>query len=258
MNRINFHRTSFVFLASLLAAGVANAQTKVDVVNVPSVNVKTLPGVTVSGTPTVKVESLPPVTGNVNVANTPNVSIANTPSVNVANTPTVTLQSGASVAVTSLLDSQGNPKPLATLEAVQLYGAFCQISFAGQNGGGCTFAAVPTGKELYIQEFDAWGEVETGNRPTYLLVGETIAGGNWFPYTFLANADGYDYVTTHEETRLYALSGSTPSCQVYLPQDSNGIYGCNISGFLVDSPFGSDNIVTPKQSKPRALPIGRH
>src|SRR5215471_15321075 len=39
MTRINFHRTVLVFLASLLAAGIANAQTNVNVVNTPTVKV---------------------------------------------------------------------------------------------------------------------------------------------------------------------------------------------------------------------------
>src|SRR5581483_11368559 len=64
-------------------------------------------------------------TPNVNVANTPSVSVTNTPSVDIANTPSVNLASGASVSVTSPLDSQGNPTPLAVLEAFQPYEDQC-------------------------------------------------------------------------------------------------------------------------------------
>src|SRR5215469_13340031 len=86
MNRISFHRTALVFLATLLAAGIANAQAKdVNVVNTPSVNVNTMPPVTVSGTPTVQVSSLPPVTGSVSITNSPEV----TGTVNIGNSPTV-------------------------------------------------------------------------------------------------------------------------------------------------------------------------
>ena len=76
------------------------------------------------------------VDGTVNVGNTPHVTVANTPSVNVANTPTVMLESGASVNVTSPLDGQSNPRPLATLEAVQVYGITCGIGFSGSNRTG--------------------------------------------------------------------------------------------------------------------------
>ena len=57
-------------------------------------------------------------TPNVSVVNNPSVSVSNTPSVNVANTPTVTLEAGASVNVSTPLDGQGNPTPLAVLDAV--------------------------------------------------------------------------------------------------------------------------------------------
>jgi hypothetical protein len=199
------------------------------------------------------------VDGTVNVGNTPHVTVANTPSVNVANTPTVMLESGASVNVTSPLDGQSNPRPLATLEAVQVYGITCGIGFSGSNLGFCEFTAVPQGKQLIVQEFDANGQVETGNRPLSLQLLNTITSGNYFPYTFLVNADGLDFLATHQETRVYLEAGSIPACSVQLAQFSIGNYDCDISGFLVDVPFGSATIAAvPTQRKHPALPFGRH
>jgi hypothetical protein len=185
--------------------------------------------------------------GTTTVAGTVNVS--NTPNVNVANTPTVTLSSGASVTVTNPPDSQGNPTPLATLEAVQVYGSSCSISFGGNDSGGCGFTPIPYGKQLVVQEFDAFGRVETGNRPFELALARTITVGNYFPYTFMVNTAGFDFLTTHQETRLYVLQGTRPGCFVALPATSQGIYNCNISGFLVDVPLAAQPI-TAQDPKP--------
>lgn len=169
--------------------------------------------------------------------------------VNVGNTPTVTLSSGASVTVTNPPDSQGNPTPLATLEAVQVYGSSCSISFGGSDSGGCGFTPIPYGKQLVVQEFDAFGRVETGNRPFELALARAITVGHYFPYTFMVNTNGFDFLTTHQETRLYVLQGTRPQCFVALPATSQGIYNCNISGFLVDVPLGAQPI-TAQDPKP--------
>jgi hypothetical protein len=174
------------------------------------------------------------------------VNVANTPDVNVANTPTVTLSSGASVNVTNPPGSQGNPTPLATLEAVQVYGSHCGVSFGGNDSGSCAFIPIPFGKQLVVQEFDAFGRVETGNRPFELALARTITVGNYFTYTFMVNANGFDFLTTHQETRLYVLQGSTPQCFVALPAISRGIYSCNISGFLVDVPLDEQPTTAPR------------
>jgi len=186
------------------------------------------------------------------------VNIGNTPSVNVANTPNVTLESGASVNVSNPLDGQGNPKPLATLEAVQVYASHCGFIFGGNNSGSCDFTAVPQGKQLTVQEFDASGYVEPGNRPYYITLDGTLAGGNYFLYTFMNNDGIGDTLATHQETRVYVSQGNTPVCAAKMVQNSNGNYYCNISGFLVDAPFDSNSIVAPPQQKRLPLPFGRH
>ena len=175
------------------------------------------------------------VAGTVSVGNTPNVNVTNTPSVSVTNTPTVSLASGASVNVVNPLDGQNNPTPLAVLEATQPYDDSCFFNFSGISLGYCSFAAIPEGKQLVIQEFDAEGYVEVGNRPYAIELGSTLNGNyHHFPDTFMGSAFGFDYLATHQETRLYVPSGLAPQCTVHLPQDSNGSYGCNYSGFLVD------------------------
>ena len=185
--------------------------------------------------------------GTTTVAGT--VNVGNTPNVNVANTPTVTLSSGASVSVTNPPDSQGNPTPLATLEAVQVYGSHCAVSFGGSDSGFCSFIPIPYGKQLVVQEFDAFGRVEAGNRPFELALARTVTVGNYFTYTFMVNANGFDFLATHQETRLYVLQGSTPQCFVALPATSEGVYGCDISGFLVDVPL-AEQPITDQGSKP--------
>ncbi len=232
---------SFVAIPAMAQKPGAPQSLPVAVTNTPNVNVANTPSVSVSNTP------------NVNVTNTPSVSVANTPSVNVANSPSVSLEAGASVAVTNPPDSQGNPTPLATLEAVQVYGSNCEMNFSGGSFAYCYFTEVPQGKQLVIQEFDAAGTVETGNRPLYIFVNDTIDGANWFTSTFMGNWNGYDFVATHQETRLYVPPTYLPICGVGLPQNSFGNYVCNISGFLVDVPSGQQPITAQHQKLPQQL-----
>lgn len=185
------------------------------------------------------------------------VQVVNTPNVTVANTPAVTLQPGASVNVTNPPDNQGNPIPLATLEAIQVYGSNCGFLFLGSDEGGCAFSAIPDGKQLVVQEFDAGGSLEAGNRPILLALNNTITQSNYFPYTFMASSGGFDYLATHQETRLYVAPGMTPACDVHLAQTSNsGAYRCDISGFLVDVPSGQEGITSPHQKA--RLPLFYH
>ncbi len=175
------------------------------------------------------------VAGTVNVGNTPNVNVANTPSVNVTNTPTVNLAGGASVNVTNPLDGQSNPTPLAVLDAIQPYEDNCIIFFSGVAEGNCYFHAIPSGKRLVIQEFDAKGGIETGLKPIALNF-FTPAVGHAFTATFMASSSGFDYFATHQETRLYVAPSQTPKCFVSLTGNSGQAYNCALSGFLVDVP----------------------
>lgn len=210
--------------------------------------------VQVVNTPNVNVANTP----SVSVTNTPNVTVTNTPSVNVANTPTVALEAGAGVNVTSPLDGEGNPSPIAVLDAIQPYEDYCQILFAGSDSGSCSFQAVPSGKRLVIQEFDATGAMETGLQVQFIDL-EPSSVYHYFPATHMASSGGVDYFATHQETRLYSSSGSAPNCSVGITTDSSiGSYLCQLSGFLVDDPTGGSNDGAPvRPHRVPALPNGR-
>jgi hypothetical protein len=174
------------------------------------------------------------VAGTVNVGNTPNVNVANTPSVNVANTPTVSLAGGASVSVTNPLDGQSNPTPLAVLEAMQPYEDNCVISFSGNGFAHCDLSALPSGKRLVLQVFEALGEVETGLKPIEILL--SLNTVHTFTATFMGGTGSDDFFATHQETHLY-LSSGTPTCYAGLTNVSfSGSFKCVLSGFLVDVP----------------------
>jgi hypothetical protein len=170
--------------------------------------------------------------GTTNVAGT--VNVGNTPNVNIANTPTVNLASGTGVTVTNPLDGQGNLTPLAVLDAIQPYEDNCTISFSGIAGRSCNFRAIPSGKRLVIQEFDAQGDIETGLKPLEIVVRTPTL--HYFTATFMGNDGFLDFFATHQETRLYVAPSQTPVCTVTLNGNSNHVYDCQLSGFLVDVP----------------------
>ena len=184
------------------------------------------------------------VSGTVNVGNTPNVSIANTPSVNIATIPNLSIASMPSVniagspAVTNPLDGQNNPKPLATLEAIQPYEDGCAISISSPtNTGNCTFRAIPAGKRLIIEEFDAFGYNDTGIKPVQMAVNPAGYVTHNFALTYISNSWGHDNFATHQPTRMYAPSIAQPVCGVTLSAaPSSATYFCALSGFLVDVP----------------------
>ena len=178
------------------------------------------------------------VAGTVNIGNTPSVTVTNTPSVNVSNTPTVNLASGAGVTVTNPLDGQNNPVPLAALDATQPYEDSCTIPLSGTHGGDCNFQAIPAGKRLVIQEFDAFGFIDTGVKPVTIIFLSVM--NHAFPATFMGGSPGYDYFATHQETRLYVAPGGYGLfCAVSLSGQTTGQYSeysCALSGYLVDVP----------------------
>jgi len=209
--------------------------------------------VQVVNTPNVNVINSP----SVSVTNTPSVSVTNTPSVNVANTPTVSLEAGAGVNVTSPLDGEGNPTPLAVLDAIQPYEDSCLILFAGSDSGMCDFQTIPSGKRLVIQEFDAAGTLETGLFPAAIVTGDGVVA-HFFTATFMGSAGGFASFATHQETRLYVPATVAPVCSLGLSSTSNsGSYECQFSGFLVDVPLGSSPAPAQRHRVP-APPIGRN
>jgi hypothetical protein len=117
------------------------------------------------------------------------VSIANTPSVSIAGTPTVSLAAGVSVGVTNPLDGQNKPTPLTIMEGVQLYEDSCSTVFNSSNSAGCYLHALPSGKRLVIQEFDADLLVGTGVKPASLLLNGTVYS-HYFPAILMGNYNG--------------------------------------------------------------------
>lgn len=223
-------------VAACIFSAPALSQTKpVLVVNGSGQPVPTAAQGTTTVAGTVNVGNAP----NVNVTNTPSVNVANTPSVSVANTPTVTLATGASINVTSPQDGQGNPTPLAVLEAVHSYEDACGSFFGGNAFATCTFNVIPSGKRLIIQEFDAGVSVDASLKPVSVSLG---ALSNAFIYhsfttTFMGGGGGGDSFATHQETRLYASPNSHPNCVVLLTGNSvGGQLSCQLSGYLVDVP----------------------
>lgn len=230
----------------LATSAIALAQVKPPQSAIQSVQVVNTPNVNVANTP------------SVSVTNTPNVTISNTPSVNVANTPTVTLEAGAAVNVTTPLDGEGNPTPLAVLDAVQPYEDFCPILFSGSFVGVCDFQPIPSGKRLVIQEFDAQGTIETGLKPTSIAL---VTGflQHAFTATFMGTLFGLDNFATHQETRLYVAPTVPPACAVILTGNSSQVYDCELSGYLVDVPLGDSGAAAPAQhhQRPRNPLLGR-
>ena len=197
--------------------------------------------------------------GTTNVAGT--VNVGNTPSVNVANNPAVTLAPGAVVGVNSPPDGQGNPTALAVTDAYQPYEDDCSFYFSGTDIGSCEFRAIPSGKQLVVQEFDAEGYVETGLRPLSIALDPPSGVVHYFPGLFMGNDGSYDYYATHQETRLYMMpNGFVPGCFVTLTGNStNGFYICTYSGYLLDqvthdgaSPAGQHQ---PQPTFMRRIPI---
>ena len=157
----------------------------------------------------------------------------------MTNTPTVSLAAGSGVNVTSALDAQNNPIPLAALDAFQPYEDLCNFSFGGSDRGSCFFQTIPAGKRLVVQEFDASGDIETGLKPLYIVVNREHMGPvpHVVTATFMGSGPNFDYFATHQETRLYVGSNQAPMCFIALSGLSNfGQYSCELSGFLVDVP----------------------
>src|SRR3954466_8350136 len=97
--------------------------------------------VTVTNTPL-------PVQGSISVANTPSVNIANTPGVNITNT---SVPVAGNVNVANVLDSKGNPIPLAVTPQGSPVSDWCEPEPGATR---CSLSAVPQGMRLVIQEVD--------------------------------------------------------------------------------------------------------
>ena len=222
-----------VLAGFVLIALPAVGQRDVLVTNTPAQPVPTAPQGTTNVAGTVNIGNTP----NVNVANMPSVNVANTPSVSISGTPTVNLAPGGSTNVTNPLDGQNNPNPLAVLEAIQPYEDGCSMKISSTNDGSCTFQQIPAGKRLIIEEFDAYGFMDTGIKPIQLTLNPAGFVTHNFPATFMGTvaAISSDNFATHQATRIYAPPTAQPKCGVVLSNSPTGAtYFCALAGFLVD------------------------
>ena len=233
-----------LFAACMLVAVPAIAQGRPPAPAPPTQNVVVVNG-TRQPVPTAA-QGTTAVAGTVNVGNTPNV--------NVTNTPTVSLASGASVNVVNPLDGQNNPTPLAVLEATQSYEDQCGIDFAGNSYGSCSFTAIPQGKQLIVQEFDAFGQVEAGNRPTSILLGTTPWVITSPTHSWLASAGSTILSRTRKRACMRPQARRRYVRCSYLSFLHQG-YICNFSGFLVDVSQADQGTTIRHQPQPPRLPF---
>jgi hypothetical protein len=131
------------------------------------------------------------------------------------------------------LDSGNNPIPLAVKPQGQPYQDGC--TFSGTNH--CSFASVPVGMRLVIQEFDFNEQSPSGTAISNELLETTLNSADIF-HQFAFTNEGQDSVgttfyATHQPTALYADPGTTPTCQSSGSFTSGSLGNCNISGYLI-------------------------
>jgi hypothetical protein len=174
-----------------------------------------------------------PVSGSLTIGSLPSVTIANTPlsvSGTVGISGPVNFSTSSPLTVTNALDSSSKPIPLVVSEpAIVPYQSSCTVGLALT----CEFSAVPPGKRLVIQEFDAIAVVNSGSL-TSTQLDVPVNGTSVFHSFTVVNNGGNTYVT-NQSTTLYADPGSTPLCSINtngsIPAGSTP--ACAISGYLV-------------------------
>jgi hypothetical protein len=180
--------------------------------------------VTVTNTPL-------PVQGSISVANTPSVNIANTPGVNIANT---SVPVTGNVNVTNALDSKGNPMPLVVTPQALTVSDWCEPEPGSET---CSLSAVPQGMRLVIQEVDMAVSAASGVN-VYNAEMDTQLNSKTAYHQFVLTNQGNDSFTdvhfaTHQQTTIYADTGSQPVCSIAGNTTGNIFLRCTYSGYLV-------------------------
>jgi hypothetical protein len=131
-------------------------------------------------------------------------------------------------------------------QAIQVYESSCFMHFDNSLRSSCLLDQVPTGKQLVIQEFDAQGQLDPGNKPSLFALSTGRTTSHYFTYAFVGSDDEFDYLDTHQATTLYVAGGRSPACFVRIPKVVNlrSTYTCVISGYLVDTTSGQQGIST--------------
>jgi hypothetical protein len=160
-----------------------------------------------------------------NVPISGNVGITGTPTVNIGNSPTVGLLAGAAVR------DADNPARHAwqTRQAFSVTGDF-----------ECDAFSVPSGKELVIENFSAFGWVPAGQQILHFDLITSIGGievQHFFRSDRSGTQLGYEIFVAGQQTRLYSEPGSL--VRFCLSRDS-GVDEASmtvaLSGHLVDLP----------------------
>jgi hypothetical protein len=174
----------------------------------------------------------------VNVTNTPlpvqgTVSVGNTASVNVANSPSVHV-SNAAVSVNNALDTSSNPIPLVVVQQGTPYQDSCSTSGTTT----CTFASLPAGMRLVIQEFDSRTVVNLPDTVENVVVQAVVNGTsqNHGFFAPVAQTNTQGFYTVHQPTTMYADAGSAPRCFIGTSGVSVNSAFCALSGYLVPAP----------------------
>lgn len=135
--------------------------------------------------------------------------------------------------VSNPLDSQSNASPLVTLEAAQPYEDWCTTTTSTPPISSCSWRTIPTGKRLVIQEIDTYVSLSSGSNLNALYYINSGFAVHYLVPTLVTNS-GYFVYQSHQETRIYAGPGSTPTCNVGFTGTTE-LVSCSLSGFLVDT-----------------------
>jgi hypothetical protein len=181
-------------------------------------------------------------TWNVGVTGTPNVNVANSPTVSIGNTPSVNATQIGSWAVGISGNTSTNPLFVRDIDnpAKQPFVSTCSISFSTPQGNNCQFITVPVGKQLVIEVFAVFIQMQVGDRPVETVLVGTQNGREYvlpYPQSFNATSGASDaWVVSQPLTRAYADPNTTPACEVGANPSEALSANCTISGYLVNLP----------------------
>jgi hypothetical protein len=186
---------------------------------------------------------------DVNVVNTPNVSVVNTPNVSVANTPSVSVVNTPTVLVGNTPDSPVNvvlpPRP-----AFQPFQKTLAISFDPPSNSDSEWFTVPEGKRLVIELVTFQGIIYPPGDEEHFVTITTVAAGmvaahyltptHYGPFTG-AHAAGLIRLHATHPVRLYADGGTNVGVLITreFPEGANGGSPedkVSFSGYLEDVP----------------------
>jgi hypothetical protein len=234
-------------LSQLLLIGLGLGISAVALSTIPSTPASASGGaaVTVINTPlpvTGSVSAAQSGTWNVGVTGTPNVNVANSPTVSIGNTPSVNATQTGTWDVGISGNTSTNPLFVRDIDnpAKQPFVSSCSISFSTPQGNNCQFITVPVGKQLVIEVFAVFIQMQVGDRPVETVLVGTQNGSRYvlpYPQSFNGPSGASDaWVVSQPLTRAYADPNTTPFCEVGANPSEAIFANCTISGYLVNLP----------------------